>query len=544
MPYATTSLRCDSNGLFGTGGSRLAAFVSVTLAILLLFATSPIHNDAYWSDSATFALNGELIRDYLSSGFSKAPMAYANVWFRHYPALTISAYPPVFPVVEAAMFALFGFSNAIAQATVTAFCGVAACGAYRLARTCMAPLASAAFILMFFATPCVLLWSRRVMMELPFLSFLLLGAAALLEYQTTAKNGKLWLALCMVLAAVYTKQSAIFAAPAFAAALLLEDGATLLRRPAVWIAAGLGLVALLPLVAFTVVYALPMLEIGMGTFPGSGGGSQGLALDYLQALPAIVGWLPFIGALGYVVLVCAKGWRDVFERRLAVLMFCWFVCGFAFLSLTAHFEERYGIILTVPSAAFCVMFVVRLAPQTLSGGLAFVGALALFGFSLPAYPIPKVKGYSDAAAYLINHAHSGDVVLLDIDNTANFSFGLRESDNRQKLYVLRAEKIFVNYLFGGNTIKFDRGFSTQQIKSVINRYGVSYVVLQEPGLWINEPSMARLEAFVRNSGEFQEIASLPIDSVIKSKRVKIDIFVNKNPAQVSPAAIREMESHR
>ena len=74
----------------------------------------------------SFALNGELVRDYLASGLGQSPMAFALEWFRHYPAVTISLYPPIFPLAEAAVFALFGFSHAAALATVTLFVALAA----------------------------------------------------------------------------------------------------------------------------------------------------------------------------------------------------------------------------------------------------------------------------------------------------------------------------------------------------------------------------------------------------------------------------------
>src|SRR6185437_1267067 len=193
----------------------------LTLAVMVLFWSSASPETCYWTDAATFALNGALVRDHVAAGFPKSPIAFANAWFLHYPALTISLYPPIFPVAEAISFALLGFSNASAQATSAAFCALAAYGAYQTARTALRPLEAAGLVLILFATPTFSIWSRQVMMEVPSLAFLLLGSAFLLNYQATSRIRQLWLAVCMVLAAAYTKQTAIFAAPAFAAAILI-----------------------------------------------------------------------------------------------------------------------------------------------------------------------------------------------------------------------------------------------------------------------------------------------------------------------------------
>ena len=232
-------------------------------AVLALFITSPTNEDFWWTDSATFALNGELIRDYVASGLPGSPLAFATEWFRRYPALTISLYPPVFPVAEAVMFAVFGFSHPVAQATVALFTLFAAAGAFLAAQTAVPTLAAAGFAVGMLATPAMLLWSRQVMMELPFLGFLLAGAAALLRYQNSGRAWWLVLAVGGVLAATYTKQTAIFAAPAFAMALLVTEGPGLLRRRVVWLAAVAGVLCLVPLAVFTLKFGSEVVDIAL-----------------------------------------------------------------------------------------------------------------------------------------------------------------------------------------------------------------------------------------------------------------------------------------
>jgi hypothetical protein len=147
-------------------GSILLPTVVFAVSVIL-YVTAPKSEDFWWTDAPSFALNGELVRDYFASGLHQSPMAFANEWFRHYPALSISLYPPIFPLAEALMFALFGLSHPVAQATVAVFIAVAAVGVFRAARTVADPFTAAASILLTFSASGILLWSRQVMMSCP-----------------------------------------------------------------------------------------------------------------------------------------------------------------------------------------------------------------------------------------------------------------------------------------------------------------------------------------------------------------------------------------
>ena len=111
---------------------------------------------------------------------------------------------------------------------------------YRMMRTATGPLAATGAGLLLLGTPEVLLWSREVVMDVPCMAFLLLAAAALLRYQVTKRSRTLLMAVLLTLAAVYTKQTAIFVAPAFAAVLLADEGWAFGRRKSTWLLAAIG----------------------------------------------------------------------------------------------------------------------------------------------------------------------------------------------------------------------------------------------------------------------------------------------------------------
>jgi 4-amino-4-deoxy-L-arabinose transferase-like glycosyltransferase len=509
----------------------VAAAVIIGIAGIL-FYTAPKSEDFWWTDGASFALNGALVHDYFVSDFHQSPMAFANEWFRRYPAVTFSLYPPIFPLAEAAAFGLFGFSHAVAQATVAAFTGLAAFGGYRLLRTAMGRLEATGGVLFIFAAPSILLWSRQVMMELPSLAFLLLAAASLLHYQAWRRTRDLVLAAVWLLGAVYTKQTAIFAAPAFAIALISSDGLRVLRDRRLLAAAALGVIGLLPLAAFTLIAARETLDVALGRgYNGQGslgGGLAAQAADYVVALPQVVGWPLLIAAVFYVDFVTFRGWRTPAEKRLTVLMLAWFGCSFTFVSVTGHFEARYALPLAIPCATFMTLLMSRLFSRTFRPGAALISGTLLFALSIGTQSVHRISGYDKVAAYVLDHSRNDDVIWFQGDDSKNLSFSLRSRSPTPRVFLLRAEKFLVDYHFLRDLGISDRGWTTEQLQDLIDRQGVAMVVLQ-PGFWTDQPSMARMQDYIR-SDRFKLVAEFPITSDQPSHRATIDVYVNNRPA--------------
>jgi 4-amino-4-deoxy-L-arabinose transferase-like glycosyltransferase len=512
--------------------------IIITGVVLAVFFTAPKSEDFWWTDSASFALNGELIRDYVVSGFHQSPMAFAQEFFRRYPAITISLYPPIFPAAEAAAFGLFGFSHFVAQATVAAFTFLAAAGTYRMLRTTLSPLDAAAGVLMLFAVPGVLLWSRQVMMELPSLAFLLMACGFFLDYEAARRQRDLYLAVLLVLAAIYTKQTAIFAVPAFAISLVVSEGWRGLRGRDIRIAAAAGVAGLVPLAAFTLAAAPQVLDIalarGIGAHSADAGRTAGhlaQALAYGLALPEVIGWPVLIAAICYLVTIPVRGWRTAPERRLAVLMLAWFGCGYAFISLTGHFETRYAMVLGVP----CAMVAILLIAQPLgrwAGAWAASGVAAiLFAVSVTTLGVNRMTGYDRVAAYILDHSKQDDVIWFQGQESKNLVFSLRSHSSKPKVFVLRAEKLLVDYRIVRESGITDRGWSTEKLRDLVEQSGISMVVLQ-PGFWADMPSMSRMQDYI-GSGHFRQVAEFPIDADEPSQRTTIRIFVKQDPA---PAA--------
>ncbi|MEJ2702857.1 MAG: hypothetical protein P8Z79_10495 [Sedimentisphaerales bacterium] len=78
-------------------------------------------NDGLWyGDAPHHAANGLFWKDYLLS-LSLHPKDYALSYHARYPVIAPTTYPPVFYVVEAVVFGVFGSSPYIAKGLVLGF---------------------------------------------------------------------------------------------------------------------------------------------------------------------------------------------------------------------------------------------------------------------------------------------------------------------------------------------------------------------------------------------------------------------------------------
>jgi 4-amino-4-deoxy-L-arabinose transferase-like glycosyltransferase len=505
-----------------------ALSLSILMAVgITTFLTAVRTEDFWWADGASFALNGEFLRDYLVSGSWRHPLSFALEWFRHYPALTISLYPPIFPLTEAAIFAIFGFSHASAQAAVTLFTVIALFAIFAAMRSTVLVLAAAGAAVMLAGTPEMLRWSREIVMDVPALAFLLLAAGALLRYQADRRMKTLLAAVILTLAAAYTKQTALFVAPAFAAALLLDEGWAIVRRAPMWIAGAVGLIGLIPLAIFTVLFGAENFHIAFGSETGEPDYArlsfQGLTA-YGRVLPDIVGIVPLIGSAAYLLLVQFKGWRDRPERRLALLMVAWFVIVYILISVTADFEVRYATPLTVPPVVLSTLLVTRLLPAYWAGGATLALAVCLFAVNIVAQPPLRVEGYGDVAQYILDHTEQDDVVMFHGMGSKNLSFSVRARTPDPKLSILRAEKFLVDYKILRGWGIVDRSLTEADIDAIIDRYDVSYVVFQV-GFWTDQPSIAALWRVLR-SDRFAPVAEFRITAEEINRRAVLLVFRN------------------
>jgi len=93
---------------------RAIAALIFALGAVVLWTSAPQNGEFWWSDSPRHALNGVFIQDLIAAFPWRDPAQFAAQYYVQYPALTILFYPPLFYVVSAPFFAVFGVSHATA----------------------------------------------------------------------------------------------------------------------------------------------------------------------------------------------------------------------------------------------------------------------------------------------------------------------------------------------------------------------------------------------------------------------------------------------
>jgi hypothetical protein len=171
--------------------------------------------------------------------------------------------------------------------------------------------------------------------------------------------------------------------------------------------------------------------------------------------------------------------------------------------------------------------VVRLARgHAASAAPLIVGAVA-FVATLATDAPPKVAGYDAIADFVLAHAENDSVVLFHGFRSQNLVFALRAHSSFPKVYLLRSEKLLLDYRISRAFGVHDLGFSRSDVENLVDRLGVTYVVFQ-PDFWVDLPSMAAFQDLVY-SDRFTKVAEFPITANVPTIEKKMLVFRNERP---------------
>src|SRR5208337_2244365 len=321
----------------------------LAVAVVLLFETSPTQGDFWWSDAPRHAMDGVFYYDMARA----LPVTHLKQWainyYLQYPAVTALTYPPLFALVEAVFFSVFGVSHTTAQLTVAFFLLLTAYGAYFLVRRWVNRVAALSTALLFIGTPVMALWGRQVMLEIPTFAFLLWSCYFFFLYLDSGKPRNLYLTVLLVLAAANTKQPAVFILPAYLVTLYAIHKNGLFRRSELWWSAVLFVLGISPLVVYTWLWGRANMQQAVG---GGWVKHSRLSLttwSYVARFewPRQLGWPVLLLALVYCVgCIFRKQWR--LPKPILFFLVAWLVTGYAFFTLISVSSQRYTIFLVFP----------------------------------------------------------------------------------------------------------------------------------------------------------------------------------------------------
>ncbi len=501
-------------GTLAAGDARhgwAAPCTALLLLVLALYLTSPMGGSFWWSDAPRHALNGIFLKDALLAAPLTDPARFAFNYYVQYPALTILFYPPLFYIVSAPFFLLFGDSHATAQAVVALHALALGCGMYVLARCWMGRAAALATALLLLGAPEIALWGRQVMLEIPALAWLVWAAFFAVRHGRTQTTLSLVLFALFALAALYTKLSMVFVIAVLALHLLLARGPRLLAERRLWVVAALAAFGMVPLIILTLKFGQANMQSVSG-IADTAASRKTLAgwVWYARQLPAMAGFVGLaLAALGLAVSRSAGGFRRA-ERAMLGL---WFGVGYLALSYIELKEARHGVILLVPLALWAGLGLDWLARRIAGTGrmrpvLPVAVAAALAAWTVAAQAVPRVDGYREAAIRAAAAAPPGSAVLFSGKRDGSFIFSMRTATSRPDLQTIRADKLFLEIAVRREIGVAERAYSAAQMVERIRNLGVTVVVAQRD-FWIDLAQMAQLQG-VLDGPDFEEIGRIAV----------------------------------
>ena len=516
----------------------VACLLVLALAVFLLFKTSPKQGDFWWSDAPRHAMDGAFYYDMARA----MPLAHLKTWaidyYVHYPAATVLTYPPLFALVEAVFFCIFGVSHATAQMTVSAFFLATAFGAYFIARRWMGRIAAFSTALVFIGTPIMALWGRQVMLEVPTFAFLLWSACFFFRYLDSNRPRDLYLVVALVLGAAYTKQPAVFIVPAYLVTLYSVQRNSLFRRKEFWWSALVFVAGLLPLVAYTWLWGRTNLQQAAGGGWVKHSRLSPTTWSYVASYewPRQLGWIVLALAAVYCVgCILRKEWR--LPKPALLFFLAWIIVGYGFFTLISVSSQRYTIFLIFPLVFFAILAILKGLPAVLAPYVALLFAIGSFSYMLVTSKVPYVAGYRAAAQYVCSLAPPNSVVMFSGVRDGSFIFNVRSLPECKNLTVIRADKLLLRVavdrqLFGVQEL----GVSETRLKEMMMHYGVRYIVA-EPDFWTDLQSM-RMLVEVLHQDQFKLLTTVPITSNRGHQDAQLHVYQNLAPVSKEKNVMR------
>jgi len=479
--------------------------VSPVLGILVLLAlahwwayvpSEPFYN----GDETRHVMTGVFFRDAILD-LPSQPREYAVDYYLQYPALGLLVWPPLFYMIEGAFMVVAGTSFTAARVLVWLFAAWACVSLYRLVERTHGQTAAFLTTFLMGLSPQVFEYSHQVMLEVPTLAFALFAIDRCHRYMV---DGRCWdLTLCCLgtAGAALCRYDAAFLAPLYLIWLIGGRQLSLLRRPAVWVAAVVAVILVAP------AYLLCAREMGgshvHSVVEGTAEDSTGLFaasnfLYYPGCIPEQFGWFALPPMLIGLISSLRATNRNVCWPYFALL-------GATYITFVpiAEVGSRH-VIYWVPTLAFFTARGTLLLVEWMKGwpGLA-VGALVLvgtLGTSL-SQPVYYVRGYEEAAAYTVAQNDETSVCMMEGLLNGNFIYQSRRQDPERRLAVLRGDKVIYAVLSDPHGGYKEQARDEAEVLAVIHRYDPEYIVIEDPQIYYTMRGPELLRATLRNHPE-------------------------------------------
>jgi 4-amino-4-deoxy-L-arabinose transferase-like glycosyltransferase len=414
-------------------------------------------------------MNGIFLRDMIMQGEIMHPVTFARSYYAHLPALSMPYHPPMFPMIEAGFYTIFGVHVLSARLAVAFSLGMAAMGLFLLVwRTHNSTVLAVSSTITFLCLPESLWVGSDVMLEFPALALAIWSLYCLLPVQ---ERFPLWRAVVFALvagASVWTKHFTVFLGVALVLYLLLSGRRRLLLRAGPWVSVAIfySLVASLAWISTLVHGAGVDQAIPKAKLP--------IYLAYWRLLVRntafyVTEYYNVTGPAGMILIaaIIAAILLGLYKRKQEAIYVSWAITSLAVVLLLRPYATRY-LFFTYP--AIIVLGYVGLSRimERFTVRTRYVKATAFVVTALAVVQYPYRTLYllgPDEAARILAQMDAKRILYCG-GTDGNFILNYRINHAGLDTAIITGEKLPVST------------FTPEHFEQFAHDYGVQYVVLE------------------------------------------------------------------
>ena len=401
-------------------------------------------------DEAHHLMDGMFFADLIADHPLDRLAGYPFEYYRQYPALGFTFWPPFYPFVEGVFFRVYGLDIIAARLCIVSFCLLLCWCMYKFSVSRLGPFLAVLSVSLTLTTPLMAEHCNMIMLEIPTLAMAFLTVVL---YRRVVERGRWrgWGEICLfslcAAATIYTKQTIIFLLPAILIDVALNR-CELLRNRQTWISIGLLLALCLPLALFTLKYGGVNLAQSFGgrgdIYVASHRGASRWTVAgwtyYLRLLPVVIS--PLLCALAGAALVYGVV-KTRFLRENGLII-GWFVSWYLLFSLLDNKQSRF-ILFVVPAVVLLGMnFLLETTRRSKPARvIVYCGIVMLFITQTVSLTRAHSIGYSGIDRIVfdtLNNESSGNIAYIGHFRQM-FVPWVRILDSECRVYVLQGEDI-------------------------------------------------------------------------------------------------------
>ena len=454
-------------------------------------------------------MTGVFFRDLLHDHAFAHLRTYAEHYYLQYPALGLLVWPPLFHFVEGLAMLLFGVSFTVSRLLSLGFGLMAAVYCFRIVQSTHGTSRAAWATLFLGLMPLVFFLSTRAMLEIPALALFLAATWHWLRYLEEEKSRDLVSAALAGALCALTRYDAALIAPYLALLALARGQGRVLARPAVLLGALAAAILVSP------AFFLAWREIGWLHQASVTGGLPSGALPlgspqrwvyYLSKLPGQAGLAALLAAVPGVIRSLGATRRAAAAPYLLLGAFTWL----AFTPI-GELEPRH-VIFWLPAWAFFAAEGAAALPGF--AGLAAAAALVLVqgGLTLQR-PEKYLRGYAEAAQFVLAHSQDSHVCLFDGVLEGDFIYQVRRLDPARRMSVVRGDRVLYEALDQLPGAYHAMVSTDSAMVARIAALGPRWIVVEDRRDSLDMPMTRRLRAVLASHSEcFHRVRTITMDS--------------------------------